>query len=99
MTGTTVDPDPLPNDAERRALCELLAAALVEIRSVAGGGHKGVDAVQAHDLAYAFHNLPREMYGWGTWSIAGFRGRLVHYQRKYPGGTDFVKMLDKIFGR
>ena len=38
---------------------------------------------QAHDLAYAFHNLPVEIHGWGTWSVAGMRGRFRHYQHKH----------------
>jgi hypothetical protein len=49
-------------------------------------------------LAYAFHNLPLEMYGWGTWSVAVTRGRLVHYQDEYPTcGPDYVAMFDAIF--
>ncbi len=31
---------------------------------------------QAHDLAYAFHNLPKTMYSWGQWSVEGARGAL-----------------------
>jgi hypothetical protein len=92
------NPDPLPTEPQRKALCEMLAAALIEIRIAAGGGG-GVDALQASDLADAFHNLPREMYGWGSWSVADFRGRLAYYQEKYPGGPDYVKMLDTIFIR
>ena len=90
--------DPLPSDEQRRMLCDMLHDALNEIRIVSGGGRRVGDAKQAHDLAYAFHNLPKTMYGWGTWSIAGQRAMLRHYQDKYPGGLDYVGRWDAIFG-
>lgn len=54
---------------------------------------------QAHDLAYAFHNLPMEIYGWGTWSVAGTRDRLQYYQKKHSQnlGVDYVALFDKIY--
>jgi len=54
---------------------------------------------QAHDLAYAFHNLPMEIYGWGTWSVAGTRGRLQYYQKKHSQnpGVDYVALFDRIY--
>jgi hypothetical protein len=80
----------LPTEAQRRRLCDLLADALVDIRSS--------DAKRANDLAYALHNLPRTMWGWGTWSVAGQRGMLAHFQRLHPdGGPDYVAMFDAIF--
>lgn len=81
----------LPTDSQRRALCELMAEAFIELRYLEGD--------QAHDLAYAFHNLPKAMYGWGTWSVEGLRGSLQHYQSKHKAnlGFDYVAALDKIF--
>jgi hypothetical protein len=87
MTGTTRDP--LPDDVQRRRLCELLADALVDIRTAEAG--------RANALAYALHILPRTMWGWGTWSIKDQRGRLAYYQAKHPGGPDYVAMFDAIF--
>ena len=90
--------DPLPTDEQRRRLCEMIAAAFVEIRLLGWEGK----AQQAGDLADAFHNVPREMYGWGKWSRHIFRGMLEHYQHKYPteesGGRDYVAMFDEVFG-
>jgi hypothetical protein len=89
--------DPLPTEEQRKALCELLADVLVEIRGVAGDGGPDGDCVQAWTLAYAVHNLPLEMYGWGCWSISDTRARLRGYQNKYPGGPDHVAKFDAIF--
>jgi len=65
--------------------------AFVEIRHLPEG--------QAHDLAYAFHNLPRTMYGWGQWSVEGDRAPLMYYQTKYLAnrGFHYVAALDAIF--
>ncbi len=54
---------------------------------------------QAHDLAYAFHNLPKTMYGWGQWSVEGARGPLAYYQQKHQAnlGFDYVAAFDTIF--
>jgi hypothetical protein len=65
--------------------------AFVELRSL--------PEEQAHDLAYAFHNLPKTMYGWGSWSVESARGPLAHYQTKHKAniGYDYVAALDAIF--
>jgi hypothetical protein len=62
----------LPNDRQREALCDLMCRAFVDIRALGWSGR----AEQAADLADAFHNLPKEMYGWGRWDMAVFRGVL-----------------------
>jgi len=79
--------DPLPTERQRQALCEMIAAAFVEIRLLGWDGK----AAQAADLADAFHNVPREMYGWGRWSRSIFRAGLEHYQQKYhvPGQSSY----------
>lgn len=83
--------DPLPTEEQRRRLCELMHFAFIELRHLTGE--------QANDLAYVFHNLPMEMYGWGTWSVATVRGRLLHYQKKHAQNSkvDFAGLFDKIF--
>ncbi|MEW6159668.1 MAG: hypothetical protein AB1813_19740 [Verrucomicrobiota bacterium] len=83
--------DPLPTEEQRKQLGELMHNAFIELRRFNGE--------QAHDLAYAFHNLPMEIYGWGTWSIVGTRGRLLHYQKKHSQnlGVDYVALFDKIY--
>jgi hypothetical protein len=87
----------LPNDKQREALCDMMYQAFVEIRALGWAGRAG----QASDLADAFHNLPKEMYGWGRWDVEGFRQMLQHYQDKYPravhGGRDYLAMFDLIF--
>jgi hypothetical protein len=69
----------------------------VEIRALGWAGK----AEQASDLADAFHNLPKEMYGWGRWDVGVFRQMLQHYQKKYMRAenhpSDYVAMLDRIF--
>jgi hypothetical protein len=81
----------LPTEQQREKLCELMHYAFIDLRYLEGK--------QANDLAYAFHNLPMEMYDHGKWSSATTRKRLEHYQNKYQDhpGTDYVTMLDKIF--
>lgn len=83
--------DQLPTEEQRKRLCELMHNAFIDLRYLTGE--------QAHDLAYAFHNLPVEIYGWGTWSVAGTRARLLHYQEKYRQnlGIDYVALFDTIF--
>ena len=83
--------EPLPTDEQRRALCDLIYEAFVELRYLTGE--------QAHDLAYAFHSLPKTMYGWGTWSVAGTRAMLLHYQTKHKAnlGFDYIAAFDAIF--
>jgi hypothetical protein len=82
--------DHLPTESQRKDLCELMHHAFIELRYVTGE--------QARDLAYAFHNLPMEMYGWGFWSVEVTRGRLLHYQQKHHEnlGVDYVALFDKI---
>jgi hypothetical protein len=81
----------LPTENQRRNLCDLMASAFIELRYL--------DGEQAHDLAYAFHNLPKEIYGWGHWSIEGTRARLQHYQTKHAEnlGFNYVAAFDEIF--
>lgn len=82
---------PLPTEAQREKICDLIASAFIELRYL--------DGEQAHDLAYALHNLPKEMYGWGTWSVETTRGRLAYYQTKHSRnlGFDYVEAFDSIF--
>lgn len=83
--------EPLPNAGQMRELGMLIQQAFVDLRSLSGE--------QAHDLAYAFHNLPAEIFGWGTWSTSGTRARLRYYQSKHSTnlGFDYVKAFDEIF--
>jgi hypothetical protein len=80
----------LPTEEQRKALCELMYEAFVELRTLEGE--------QAHDLAYAFHNLPLEIYGWGSWSNETMRARLQHYQTKHQSnlGFNYVSAFDAI---
>jgi hypothetical protein len=84
----------LPSEDQRRALADMLAAVFIELRCV----YHRPD--QVHELAYTFHNLPREMFGWGSWNVTAFRSRLVSYRDRFPeGGPNYAAMLDGIFGR
>ena len=38
-----------------------------------------------------------DVFGWGTWDVAGLRGRLARHRQKFPGGPDYVAQLDGIF--
>ena len=82
---------PLPTEDQRKAICGLMHEAFIELRYLEGE--------QAHDLAYAFHNLPMEIYGWGNWSIESMRGRLQHYQSKHQAnlGFNYVAAFNAIF--
>ena len=84
---------PLPTAEQRQALCDLMYEAFVELRYLTGE--------QANDLAYAFHDLPKTMYGWGQWSVERARGMLMHYQTKHQAnlGFDYVTAFDAIFKR
>ena len=84
--------DPLPTDEQRKLLCDMMHHAFVEIRSLGWEGK----AAQAADLADAFHNLPKEMYGWGGWSKPKFRGMLEAYHQKYRRDY-YVRMLGATF--
>lgn len=77
----------LPSENQKRALGELIQYAFVEIRIIGSEG-KGN---QASDLADIFHNVSREMFGWGSWNPDIFRGMLQDYQDKYHGESYFGK--------
>ena len=79
--------NPLPSEDQRKALCGLMHEAFIELRYL--------DGEQAHDLAYAFHNI----YGWGNWSIESMRGRLRYDQSKHQSnlGFNYVAAFDEIF--
>ncbi len=90
---TTTTPDPLPTEDQREALSELISLALVRIRHHCREGN----VEQAEELADAFHNIPREMYGWGRFQWRAFRGMLELYESKYcDGDGPFTKRLDEI---
>jgi hypothetical protein len=89
--------DLLPTPKQREMLCDMIHYAFVELRLLGWGDH----GEQAADLADAFHNISKEMYGWGGFSWEIFRGMLETYQRKWRGkatvsGRDYVEMLDEI---
>lgn len=86
-----MDDQRLPTEEQRIALCDLMHNAFVELRYLEGE--------QAQDLAYAFHNLPKEIYGWGNWSPASFRARLTHYQSKHSHnlGFNYVQAFNAVF--
>lgn len=90
--------DPLPTEEQRIKLHELVAAAFIEIRLLGWAG----ESEQVADLADAFHNIPREIYGWGGWNIDITRGMLQSYQDKYhaesySGKTNYVSLFNAIF--
>jgi len=86
-----MNPNPLPTEEQRRALGELMHQAFVELRYL--------DGDQAHDLAYAFHNLPLEIYGWGNWDITAKRTQFQHYHSKHQQnlGFNYVQAFNEIF--
>ena len=78
-------------------LCDMIHHAFVELRLLGWDGHNE----QAAALANAFHNISKEMYGWGNFRWDIFRGMLESYQRNWRGKTtviprDYVAMLDEI---
>ena len=77
--------DPLPNDDQRRRLCELIHEAFLELKGVCH------EAEQVHELAYAFHNLPLTIYGRGTWSWDGLRGSAGSLSRAVPQGRSGLR--------
>jgi hypothetical protein len=87
--------DPLPTEDQRRALGELLHDAFNFMRY-------GSEA-ECNALAYALHNVPVEIYGWGTWDVGLQRGRLLKFQAEHyksaTHGPDFVSKFDEIFPR
>jgi hypothetical protein len=93
----------LPTERQKEKLCEMLADAIDEMRALTSPRYfwdRSRKLEQVGELANAFHNLPREIYGWGTWDWDLFRERLCRYQCKYLGEdeaeTGFVVMLDQI---
>ena len=88
----------LPTEEQRIKLHELVAAAFVEIRLLGWAG----ESEQVADLADAFHNIPREIYGWGRWNVNITRMMLQSYQDKYhaesySGKTNYVLLFNSIF--
>ena len=81
----------LPTEDQKKALCGLMHEAFIELRYLEGE--------QAHDLAYAFHNLPMEIYGWGNWNVESMRARLQHYQTKHQSnlGFNYVAAFNEIY--
>jgi len=84
----------MPNEAQRKRLCDMLHHALVDIRMLAVSGN----AEQASDLADAFHNLPQEIWR-DYFSISSFREAfLLPYHKKWRDQhvRDYIAMLDEI---
>jgi hypothetical protein len=85
-------------DARQKALCDLIGAAFVEIRSVSGAGN----AARAADLADVFLNVPAGMRGAPWWNPMDLRNDLLGYQRRYAheqdAPRDYVSMFDTAFG-
>ena len=71
--------DPLPTPAQRQQLDTLDAYAFVEIRALCWEGR----AEQSAALADAFHNVLREMHGWGGFSWEVLQRDLASYQRNW----------------
>src|SRR5262245_44897222 len=89
--------DALPTEKQREMLGKLIQDAFVEIRFLGWDGK----AEQAADLADAFHNISREMYGWGIFSWDGFRAVLAAYPLKWreggvKGTHDYAERLHTI---
>ncbi len=82
----------LPNDAQRRALCDLFHYAFVDIRESLRDGK----IQDAEALADVFHNIPHEMYGYGLWNLASVVNSLREY-RAMHGGRRYLDYLRKIF--
>ncbi len=85
--------DPLPNEHQKQALCELMARAFIEIRMLAR--EHGIEQIES--IADAFHNLPREICGWGSWSVDIARGMLADHQARHGGNwvEAFDQAMDK----
>ena len=89
--------DPLPTLKQREMLCDMIHHAFLELRLLGACGN----GEQVSDLADAFHNIPKEMFGWGNFSWEIFRGMLETYQSKWRSkttvtGRNYVEMLDAI---
>ena len=86
--------DVLPNEERRKRLCEMMHSAFVVLRALCDENK----SKQAGRLADAFHNLPTEMYGVGSWDLVRLRQGLLEYEQEYETHhRDFVGMLDDIF--
>lgn len=90
-----MNPDAKPlTEAQRRALCQMIHSAFLEIRSL---GLSGTE--QAARLADAFHNLPNDLW-WDKFSLTYFRDVFLSaYQAKYPrsgDSNDYVAMVNEI---
>jgi uncharacterized protein (DUF2267 family) len=84
--------DVIPNEQQRREMCELLHYAFTDIRTYA---HEG-KYLEAAELADIFHNIPNEMYGDGLWDLATLIQRIETHQKK-NGGRDYASHLKTIF--
>jgi hypothetical protein len=88
-----MDRDPLPTESQRKALGELLHNAFIFMRYAS--------EAECQALAYALHNIPVEIYGWGIWSVSDTRGALKRFQTEHYSesgyGPDFVAMFNEIF--
>lgn len=73
----------LPTEEECARLGEIISSAFVEPRVL---GWKG-KAAQAADLAEAFHNPPRAMYGYGQVQLADHARHVAVARRKVAGPT------------
>ena len=82
----------LPNESQRRGLCQLLHHVLVDIRQY---GYEG-KCLEASELADIFHNIPNEMYGDGLWDLPALMQRIGIHQRKH-GGRNYSSHLESIF--
>jgi len=90
-----MESDPLPTAKQREMLCDMIHCAFVEMRMLGWDGQ----SEQVADLADAFHNIPKEMYGWGSFNWKYFRRVLERYRSKWEGktkGRNYVAMLDEI---
>jgi hypothetical protein len=84
-----------PNDAQKRALSELVYAALVEIRALELDGKHD----QARAVAELFHNVPKLI--WTPWfSFSFLRKQVAAYHEQFAGSghVNFAEWLAKITG-
>lgn len=81
----------LPNDQQRHAICELLAAAFVYMRTAT--------EAECHALAYVLHNVPLQVDGLKTLNFDGLGANLRRFQQEFyqsPNwGPDFAEMLER----
>ena len=82
-------------DTQRKELCAMVGAALVEIRRL--GWQEG-KAEQAGSLADAFHNVPSEIW-LNHFDLFKLRDAYIApYHEKYPdsSGCDFTEWINEI---